>query len=285
MSPLLSLPPLPGTVMLPADTFKNDVVLITCAETLLARATALEFARAGARVALATEQLGIQLDTSPLDALGAKTIRIACQPDDPASVASGFDAVERHLGPVTILVNSQVAGNPAPAERLEIGAWRKIAHRIIDSAFVCSSEFARRRVQSRGGVILHVVDTMGWGGGPGMAHVATATAGVINLTKTLAVEWAPDDIRVNAIAPGPFAGEEGVLRELAARTGQDLAVSLPALRLGQPQEFGWAATFLCSDYSAYTTGAVFTIDGGNSLRRSITGPPFIPTREWAYRPD
>jgi NAD(P)-dependent dehydrogenase (short-subunit alcohol dehydrogenase family) len=272
--------------MLPADTFEKDVVLITCAGTPLASAAALEFARAGARVALAISGKDCPLDTRGLEALGAKILRVACQPDDPVSVARAFDTIESGLGAATILLNNQSGGTPAPAERLSLDAWRKLAHGVIDSAFICCGEFARRRMQSReGGAILNVVETLGWTGGPGLAHLATATAGVINLTRTLAVEWAPDDIRVNAIASGPFLQDGRVASMLAARAGQDLAATLPALRLGQPREFGWAATFLCSDYSAYTTGAVFTIDGGNSLRRSISGPPFTPTREWAQRPD
>ena len=92
-------------------------------------------------------------------------------------------------------------------------------------------------------------------------------------------------VLLNAISPGLFEGDDTPWQRYAARGGIDAAKTVPAHRLGSPQEFGWAATFLCSPFPAYMTGAQFIIDGANSLRRGISGPPFQPVRSWAYESD
>ncbi|HEX8605298.1 MAG TPA: SDR family oxidoreductase [Pseudoduganella sp.] len=271
-----------GTRMLAADTFASDVVLVTEAGGTLAMAAAVEFARAGARVALTFRPDGSAPDLTTLRELAPRALCLPCDASDAAAVASLFDTVTAELGPVSILLNHHGAASMAAAEHLPLQDWHRATSRVLDAAFVCSTEFARRRIAARaGGAILNLVDTMAWNGGPALAHAATASAAVLNLTKTLAVEWGPDNIRVNAIAPGPFA-RDGSAGELLARTqGRDRARTLPAMRLGEPQEFGWTATFLCSRYSAYTSGAVFVIDGGEYLRRSLSGAPFVAPRDLA----
>ncbi|MES2258447.1 MAG: SDR family oxidoreductase [Pseudomonadota bacterium] len=269
-----------GTRMLAADTFNSDVVLVTEAAGLLALAAALEFARAGARVALSYQPGSVRPDVSELLQLAPRVLCLPCDVTDAGAVAGLFDAVEAELGPVSILLNHHGAAPMAAAERLGLAEWKRVTGQVIDGTFICSTEFARRRIAAKaGGAVLNLVDTMAWNSGPALAHAATASAAVLNLSKTLAVEWGPDNIRVNAIAPGPFAGDAGAAEILAKAQGRDRAHTLPAMRLGQPQEFGWTATFLCSRYSAYTSGAVFVIDGGEYLRRSLSGAPFVPPRE------
>jgi NAD(P)-dependent dehydrogenase (short-subunit alcohol dehydrogenase family) len=276
-----------GTAMLPADTFADDVVLITGAEGILSRAAAIEFTRAGARIALAYSP-GVTPEEIPeLTALNANVQNFVVDCVDVPSVAKLFDAIETNLGAVTVLLNNPRLPKLAPVETLTLQQWRAGTQAIDDAVFVVATEFARRRQsapagsQNPPGAILNVIDTMAWQGGPGLAHASTAQAGVLNLTKTLAVEWGPDDIRVNAIAVGPFRGDETPASRQARREGRDLGRTLPALRMGEPHEFGWAATLLCSPYSAYTTGATFIIDGGSYIRRGINAPAFLPVREWA----
>jgi NAD(P)-dependent dehydrogenase (short-subunit alcohol dehydrogenase family) len=280
----MSLPPsLPaGSRMLAADAFAGDVVLVTEADSVLAMAAALEFARAGASIALTYDPAGAPPAVTALVELGARVLCLPCDVSSDTSVAAMFDAVEAELGAVSILLNHHGAAPMKAAESLSLTEWKRVTTRVIDGVFICSTEFARRRIAAQlGGAVLNLVDTMAWTGGPAMAHAATASAAVLNLTKTLAVEWGPDNIRVNAIAPGPFAGDASAAHLLAKALGRDRARSLPAMRLGEPQEFGWTATFLCSRYSGYTSGAVFVIDGGEYLRRSLSGAPFVAPRTLA----
>lgn len=269
----MSLPPPPaaGTPMLPADTFAGQVVLIAGAGSVLLAAAAAEFARCGGRIA--------QLHRPHDEVLTEAEVALPCDLSDPRAIAAAFDAVERKSGAVNVLLNAGVNDTAIPAENLTVERWRA-SQAASDAAFLCAGEFARRR-RNTGGAILNLLDTSAFAGGPGVAGTAAASGALLTLTKTLAVEWASFGIRVNAIAAGPFDGDDTQAHRQAQREGRDLARTLPAHRLGQPQEFGWAATLLCSPYSAYTTGATFIIDGGNHLRRGITGPRFRPVAAWA----
>jgi NAD(P)-dependent dehydrogenase (short-subunit alcohol dehydrogenase family) len=114
-----------------------------------------------------------------------------------------------------------------------------------------------------------------------MAHTAAAKAGVGNLTKTLAVEWAPEGVRVNALAPGLFPHEDMRADLQALRPdGEDVdARRSPAGRLGRLHELGWAATWLCSPYASFVTGHTLVVDGANWLRRDFVMPEFTAVRE------
>jgi NAD(P)-dependent dehydrogenase (short-subunit alcohol dehydrogenase family) len=271
-----------GTAMLPADTFANDVVLIAGADQLLSIAAAIEFARAGAKVALWYGADSAAADNAELRALNADYRTMAVNLLDESAIATAFDRVENELGPVSIVLCNPPLPQTQPVENLTLKLWRDVTQSIADSVFLCCTEFARRCIRSqRSGAVLNVIETMAWQGGPGTAHAAAAEAAVLNLSKTLAIEWGPDDIRVNAVAVAAFAGDDTPAARQAVRESRDLARTLPAMRLGQPHEFGWAATMLCSPYAAYTTGETFIIDGGSHLRRGMTGPAFKPVRDWA----
>jgi NAD(P)-dependent dehydrogenase (short-subunit alcohol dehydrogenase family) len=273
-------PSLPaGTAMLPADTFAGDVVLITGAGTL-AIAAAIEFARAGARVVVRGLADGALAGADA--ALSQRVLGIEFDVCDPDRVKEAFDTLESSVGAVSVLVNHAGSARMAASERQTLGEWRTQTAPVLDGTFVCATEYARRRIAAgRRGAVLNVVETT-FNGNPGTAAASAARAAVFNLTQSLAVEWAADDIRVNAIAPGLFEGDDTPAHRFARREGVDAAKTVPAHRLGSPQEFGWAASFLCSPYPAYMTGALFVIDGANSLRRGISGPPFQPVRRWAF---
>jgi NAD(P)-dependent dehydrogenase (short-subunit alcohol dehydrogenase family) len=247
----------------------------------LGKAIATEFGRAGAAVAVASRKeehrtAGVEA----LEAVGAKAFGVELDVRSPDAVVAAFDSVTEQLGPVTVLVNNAAANFPVPAADLSPNGWRAVEQIVLDGTFFCSQEL-HRRVTSAGtpGSIVNIVSTAAATGGPGMAHSAAAKAGVVSLTKTLAVEWAPDGIRVNAIAPGLFPHDDMPEAIRAARNEAVDDARQPAGRAGQPHELGWAATYLCSPYAAFITGHVLVVDGGNWLRRDFAMPPFRPIKE------
>ena len=269
--------------MLPADTFAGVTVVVTGGGTGLGRAIAVEFARAGAAVGIVSRapehrQAGIEA----VRAAGGRAAGAEADVRDAGQVAAAFDAVEAALGPVQVLVNNAAANFPVAAEDLSPGGWRAVTQIVLDGTFFCSQELFRRAGAARApGAIVNVLATQAFTGGPGMAHTAAAKAAVGNLTKSLAVEWAPQGIRVNALAPGLFVHEEMRAELTALRTeGAEVdARRQPAGRLGRLHELGWAATWLCSPYASFVTGHTLVVDGGNWLRRHFVMPEFVPVRE------
>lgn len=280
----MGLPPPPpeGRSALPPGTFEGTVVLITGGGTGLGRAMAVEFARLGAAVAVASrDPAHLDAGVAAIEAVGGRGFGARCDVRDPEAVARCFDAVTDALGLPDVLVNNAAGNFPVPAEELSPNGWRAVVGIVLDGTFLCSREFARRHIAaSTGGVILNIGASYAWTGGPGFAHSAAAKAGVKALTETLAVEWAPYGIRVNLLVPGlmPHDDEAAHIRAVPGR-GSDEDATVPAGRVGAPRELGWAATFLASPYAAYISGATLTVDGANWQRRSMLQPPFVPIRE------
>ncbi len=280
--PGLPEPPPPGTTMLPPGTFAGVTVLITGGGTGLGRAMAAEFGRCGAGVGIVSRDAEHRArGVEAVVEAGGRAVGVACDVREPTRIVEAFDAVEDALGPVGVLVNNAAANFPVAAEDLSPNGWRAVTDIVLDGTFLCSQEL-HRRCASRGapGVILNILATQAFTGGPGMAHAAAAKAAVGNLTKSLAVEWGPSGIRVNALAPGLFPHEE--MREdlKALRTDPSVdARRQPAYRTGRRHEIGWAATYLCSPFAAFITGHTLVVDGGNWLRRDFVMPPLTPVRD------
>ena len=282
-SPVRRGPPAAGAAMLPTGTFDGDVVLVTGGGTGLGRAIAVEFARLGAAVVVAGRDAAHRdSGIAAVQAVGGRAIGVAVDVRDPDQVAVCFDEAERRLGPVTVLVNNAAGNFPVLAENLSLGGWRAVTGIVLDGTFICSTEFARRAIARQAdGAILNIGATYAWTGGPGTAHSAAAKAGVTNLTQSLAVEWAPHGIRVNCLAPGLFPHDDHHAALTAARPDDRAAQdrSVPAGRVGEVHELGWAATYLCSPYASYLSGHTLVLDGANWLRRSLRMPEFVPVAD------
>lgn len=278
----LARPPALGARMLPPDTFAGQTVYVTGGGTGLGKAMAVEFARAGANVAIGSrDEAHRAAGVAAVEAVGGRGFGTAVDVRKPEAIAESFDAAEQALGPISILINNAAGNFAVPAERMSPNAWNSVIGIVLNGAFFASTELARRCIARKsGGAILNIGATYAWTGGPIAAHSAAAKAAVTNLTQTLAVEWADDDIRVNCLAPGLFPAKDR--SERAAFTGAMArgGSSIPGGRVGEAHELGWAATYLCSPYAAYLTGHTLVLDGGNWLRRYGFGmPEFEPPRE------
>lgn len=277
-------PPEVGTSMLPPKTFDGEVVVVTGGGTGLGRAIAVEFGRLGAAVAIASRKEEHRAQgVAAVEEVGARAAGVSLDVRDAEAVKRAFDEIEERLGPVAHLINNAAGNFPVPAENTSPNAWRAVTQIVLDGTFFCSTEFARRRLAAkRGGSIVNIGAAYAWTGGPGTAHSAAAKAGVYSLTMSLAVEWAPDDIRVNGLVPGLFPTDDHPEAMKALKVGADEAERarrIPGGRLGRLRELGWAATYLCSPFAAYLTGHWLVLDGANWLRRNVVMPEFTPVRD------
>ena len=284
MSDVIGLPeppPVGQTALLP-DTFEGVTVLVTGGGTGLGKAIAAEFGRLGASIVIASrneEHLAAGRDA--MEALGAPVTVVPCDIRQPDEIAAAFGAAEEAFGLPGVLVNNAAANFPVPAEDMSPNAWRTVVDITLNGSFYCAREFARRHLAAgTAGSIINVGASYAWTGGPGFAHSAAAKAGLKNLTESLAVEWGPYGIQVNALVPGLFPHEDMTadIQSNLDRTS-DKDPCQPAMRVGRRQELGWAATFLASPYARFVSGHTLVVDGANWQRRSLTNPPVTTVRE------
>lgn len=287
-NPLRGLPAPPplGAAALPPGTYAGQVVLVTGGGTGLGKAVATEFARLGADLLIAgrrPERLEAAQDELAAVPGAGRVAAAVCDIRDPERVAEVFDAAQAALGLPDVLVNNAAANFPSPAEDLTPNAWRAVVDITLTGTWFMTREFGRRHLAAgTPGSIVDIGASYAWTGGPGFVHSAAAKAGVKNLVETLAVEWGPYGIQINGLVPGlfPHADMTADIRgglERAAPGAQD--ARQPALRVGEPRELGWAATFLASPYARFVTGHTLVVDGANWQRRTVVGPEVVPVRE------
>jgi NAD(P)-dependent dehydrogenase (short-subunit alcohol dehydrogenase family) len=275
-------PPPVGETALPSGTFEGVAVFVTGGGTGLGKAIAMEFARLGASIVIASrKEEHLEAGRDAMAALSASVETVACDIRDPDQIAAAFDAAESAFGLPGVLVNNAAANFPVPAEDMSPNAWRTVVDITLNGTFLCAREFARRHLAAgTPGSIVNVGASYAWTGGPGFVHSAAAKAGVKNLTESLAVEWGPYGIQVNGLVPGLFPHEDMTadIRGNLDRTS-DKDGCQPAMRVGRRQELGWAATFLASPYARFISGHTLVVDGANWQRRSLTNPPVVTVRD------
>ena len=281
-TPGLPAPPPAGTSALPAGTYDGDTVFVTGGGTGLGKAIALEFARLGASIVVASrDPEHLAAGREAIEAVGAEVDVVECDIRDADAVATAFEAAEDRFGLPRVLVNNAAANFPSPAEDLSPNAWRTVVDITLNGTFLVGREFARRHLAvGSPASIVNVGASYAWTGGPGFAHSAAAKAGVKNLVETLAVELGPYGIQVNGLVPGLFPHEDMTddIRGSLERT-HDKDPLQPAMRVGERQELGWAATFLASPYARFISGHTLVVDGANWQRRTLTNPPVTTVRD------
>jgi NAD(P)-dependent dehydrogenase (short-subunit alcohol dehydrogenase family) len=284
MSDVIGLPEPPelGACALPAGTFDGATVIVTGAGTGLGKAIALEFARLGATIAIwSRKEEHRSAGVAAIEEAGGRALAHEVDIREPDTIAAAFDAVEAEVGLPGVLINNAAANFPVPAEDMSPNAWRTVVDITLNGTFFCAREFGRRHLAAgTPGSIVNIGASYAWTGGPGFAHSAAAKAGVKNLTESLAVEWGPYGIQVNALVPGLFPHEDMTadIRSNLDRTHEKDACQ-PAMRVGRVRELGWAATFLASPYARFISGHTLVVDGANWQRRSLTNPTVVPVRD------
>lgn len=249
----------------------RPVALVTGGGTGLGRAIAARLAQERYRVVLASRsEAHLRPAADALRAAGAEVLTHATDVRDPAAVATLLEEVTRSYGRLDVLVNNAAGNFVVPAELLSPNGWRAVVGTVLDGTFYCCRAAFPLLRQSARPSIVNLVAAYAWGAGPGTVHSAAAKAGVVALTRTLAVEWAPYGIRVNAVSPGPVH-TEGTDAQLwtSAEVVESVTRTVPLGRFGTPEEIAAGVAYLIGADSAYVTGQILTIDGGQSLGTGV----------------
>jgi NAD(P)-dependent dehydrogenase (short-subunit alcohol dehydrogenase family) len=251
--------------MFQAGLLKDKTFVITGAGTGLGAEMARRFAGLGAHcVLLGRRKEKLDEVAAQIEKAGGKASTHSCDVRDFAAVREVAGRVPQVDG----LVNNAAGNFLAAAEDLSANGFKAVVDIVLHGTFHCTSAFGRRMIDSgKGGAIVNIVTTYAWTGSAFVLPSACAKAGVLVLTRSLAVEWAAYKIRVNAIAPGPVPTEGAFSRLLPDPSMEEMARNrVPLKRFGTPREIADAATFLMSDSAGYVTGDCLTVDGGEWLR-------------------
>lgn len=251
---------------------QGKVVIVTGGSSGMGKYMAKRFVTDGANVVItgrrmeALEETKQQIETPT----GGKVLPIAMDVRDPELVAEMVKRTDAEFGKIDALINNAAGNFICPAEKLSINGWNSVINIVLNGTFYCSREVGNYWIQNgQKGSIINMVATYAWNAGAGVIHSACAKAGVLAMTRTLAVEWGKKyGFRVNAIAPGPIERTGGAEKlweseEAARRT----LASVPLGRLGTPEEIAALAAFLLSDDAAYINGECITMDGGQWLNQ------------------
>src|SRR5215468_3334565 len=243
----------------------GKVALVTGASSGLGRRFALVLAKAGAKVGVAarrTERLAEVV--REIESFDGRAVPIPLDVTDPASVRTAVATAETELGAIGVLVNAAGVIVVKPLLDHAVEEWDRVLDTNLKGVWLMAQEVARHMMRlGHGGSIINIASMLGLTAQPKRPSYCAAKAGVIHLSRAMAIELAPHKIRVNAIAPG-FFDSEMTHDYLASAAGRAMAARIPMKRTGAVEELDGALLLLASDASSYMTGAVLAVDGGHS---------------------
>ena len=245
-------------------TLSGHNALVTGANGGLGSHFAQTLASAGANVAItARRPETLRAIGESIGGTGRKVEPVALDVADPASVANAFRQASAALGPITVVVNNAGVATTKPLLDQTEDDWRQVIDVNLNGAWRVAQAAARHMVEhGRGGSIVNIASILGLRVSSQVPGYAASKAGLVHLTKAMALELARNRIRVNALAPGYV--ETGINREFfASDAGQALIKRIPQRRIGRPEELDGALLLLASDAGTYITGAVLAVDGGH----------------------
>lgn len=257
--------------MLRDDALKDKIIIVTGGGSGLGKAMTRYFLQLGAKVAITSRNLDKlkQTATELEQETGGTVLPVACDVRNWEEVEAMKNTVVQNFGVINILVNNAAGNFISPTERLTHSAFDSILDIVLKGTKNCTLSIGKYWIdQKHPGTVLNIVTTYSWTGSAYVVPSACAKAGVLAMTRSLAVEWAKYNIRFNAIAPGPFPTQGAWERLLPGDLAEkfDMRKKVPLRRVGEHQELANLAAYLVSGYSAYMNGEVVTIDGGEWLQ-------------------
>jgi len=258
--------------MLRDDALKNKTFVVTGGGSGLGKSMTRYFLELGANVVITSRNLEkLQKAAEELEKeTGGKVLPLQCDVRDYEGVCKMRDKSLEHFGSVDGLLNNAAGNFISPTERLSANAFDTIIDIVLKGSKNCTLAFGKHWIDNKEKqkTVLSIVTTYAWTGSAYVVPSATAKAGVLAMTRSLAVEWAKYGIRFNAIAPGPFPTKGAWDRLLPGDLKEkfDLSKKVPLKRVGDHQELANLAAYLLSDFAEYLNGEVITIDGGEWLK-------------------
>lgn len=258
--------------MLRDDALQGKVIVVTGGGSGLGKAMTKYFLELGAQVAITSRDLEkLKTTAAELESqTGGKCLPLQCDVRHYEEVENMLQEVLKAFGKVDVLLNNAAGNFISPTERLSANAFDTVIDIVLKGSKNCTLAFGKHWIDTKqtSATILNIVTTYAWTGSAYVVPSATAKAGVLAMTRSLAVEWAKYGIRSNAIAPGPFPTKGAWDRLLPGDLAEkfDMAKKVPLKRVGDHQELANLAAYLVSDFSSYINGDVITIDGGEWLK-------------------
>ena len=258
--------------MLRDNALKGEVIIVTGGGSGLGKAMTTYFLELGAKVVISSRNLDKLLTTAKEleEKTGGEVLPVACDVRHYDQVEAMLKATLDKFGKVDGLVNNAAGNFISPTERLSANAFDTIIDIVLKGSKNCTLALGKHWIDTKQkkATVLNIVTTYAWTGSAYVVPSATAKAGVLAMTRSLAVEWAKYGIRTNAIAPGPFPTKGAWDRLLPGELKDefDMKKKIPVGRLGVHQELANLAAYLVSDFSAFVNGEVVTIDGGEWLK-------------------
>lgn len=258
--------------MLRDDALKGKTIVVTGGGSGLGKSMTTYFLELGANVVITSRNIEkLQAVKTELEAqTNGKVLPVQCDVRHYDQVENMLEASIKEFGSVDVLLNNAAGNFISPTERLSSNAFDTIIDIVLKGTKNCTLAFGKYWIKNKetNKVILNIVTTYAYTGSAYVVPSATAKAGVLAMTRSLAVEWAKYGMRFNAIAPGPFPTKGAWDRLLPGDLKEkfDLAKKVPLKRMGDHQELANLAAYLVSDFSAYLNGEVITIDGGEWLK-------------------
>jgi len=273
------------TGCLAPGTLAGKTIWITGGGSGLGKAMALRFGELGAKLALSGRRTDPLADTcAEIEAAGGTAAFAPCDVRRSGEVDQAHEQLTATLGPLDALVNNAAGNFLCPAEELSDNAFSAIVDIVLKGTFHCTRTAGRGWIAAkRPGAVLNIVTPYAWTGSAYVMPSSAAKAGVLAMTRSLTVEWARHDIRLNAIAPGPIPTDGAFSRLLPmADMLKAVEAKIPAGRLGRPGELAELAAFLLSDMAEWIRGEVVTLDGGEWIRRagSFNDLVDLPPQTW-----